>query len=129
MKQDKFEEYDNKRKLLNEWGVHQYRLQAELVMEILRDDNEICGLLGTVKGENGIYEVESIYLEETDGSSEREIVCHLNYPAFEIDVPFEDFSIWERQQMIELVFKLLRKRNNFNNTDKRSVTKTEEKSE
>lgn len=127
MKKDKFEDYDNKRKLLNEWGIQQYKLQAELVMEILRDDNEICGLLGTVNGENGIYEVESIYHEEADGGTESEIMCHLNYPAFEADVPFEDFSIWERQQMIELVFKLLRERNNSDNTVKRSITKQKKK--
>lgn len=127
MKKDKFEEYDNKRKLLNEWGVQQYRLQTELVMDILRDGNEICGLLGTVKGENGIYDVESIYLEEADGSFESEIMCHLNYPAFEADVPFEDFSIWERQQMIELVFECLRECSNSDNTVKRDVTKQKKK--
>ena len=115
MKKDKFEEYDNQRKLLKEWGVQQYRLQDELIRGILSDGNELCGLLGTVTGENGTFQVESIYLEDENGDPESEIMCHLNYPAFEIDAPFEDFSIWERQQMIELVFKLLK---DFENSDK-----------
>ena len=126
MNKEKFEEYDNKRKLLNEWTIQQFKLQDELIMKILRDGNELCGLVGVVSGENGTYEVESIYLEEEN--LECEIVCHLNYPAFEADVLFEDFSIWERQQMIELVFKCLKEQNSSESTTAK-MSKSKRKSD
>ncbi len=107
MNNSRFEKYDIKRRLLNEWLSQQFRLQHELMTEILNDGNDIGGLLGTIKGENGTYDVESVYFTDEMDSSKRQIICHLNYPSFETDVCFDDFSVSERQQIIELTIKLL----------------------
>jgi hypothetical protein len=60
------------------------------------------GLIGAVTGMNGRYELESIFFWGDDHSGDS-IICHLDYPAFEVDVDFDDLSVSERQQIVELL--------------------------
>ncbi len=85
--------------------------QAELVRDILYDNGRcIGGMIGSVNGENGHYDLESIcldvkqqYMKSDDGMAT--IVCHLNYPAFEADANYDYLSLDERQQIVELLIK------------------------
>ena len=88
--------------------------QDELVRNILYDNGQgMGGLIGSVTGANGHYDLESIfldpdckYIEPDEGENNTiPIVCHLNYPAFEVDVNFYWLSVDERQQIVELLIK------------------------
>lgn len=80
-------------------------LQLELVVAILKDNGRAMGgCIGSITGTHGHYELESIYIEnEVENSCECTIMCHLNYPAFEVDADFQYLSIDERQQIVELL--------------------------
>ena len=88
--------------------------QYELVRNILYDNGRTMGgLIGSITGANGHYDLESIFLDENckyvepddEENNTIPIVCHLNYPAFEIDVNFYWLSVDERQQIVELLIK------------------------
>ena len=85
--------------------------QFELIDKLIRDADGIGGLLGSVTGKNGHYEVESVILDQDFNFVEKHgdyddngaIVCHLDYPSFEVDVHYLDLPFDERQQILELV--------------------------
>lgn len=98
--------------ILNEHIRNIKKEQGELVRVILIDNGQgMGGLIGAVSGKNGRYELESIHI---DGSyslldEDSPIICHLDYPAFEVDVDFDDLSIDERQQIIDMLIAELQK--------------------
>lgn len=80
-------------------------IQLEIVVDILKNNGRsIGGLIGSVTGMNGHYDLEHIYIlnEDHDGYV---VMCHLNYPAFEVDVDFYWLSLDERQQIVELLIR------------------------
>lgn len=101
--------------VLNSHMVIVNTAQDEIVRAILKENgHSMGGLIGSVTGANGHYDLESIFFDpdykyvENEGEKEIDgvpIVCHLNYPAFEIDVNFCYLSVDERQQIVELLIK------------------------
>ena len=87
------------------------RKQEALIRGILIENGRIIGgSIGNVTGENGHYCLESIFLDPDQKCGHSfdglvPIVCHLNYPAFEVDVDLQWLSINECQQIIELLIK------------------------
>lgn len=76
--------------------------QMEVMRIILGDHGSLGGIVcSKVKGENGTYDVETIY---NDGKN---IMCHLDYPAFEVDVDFIDLSVSERMTILKGVIDFL----------------------
>ena len=106
--------YEFSHDLLNEAVEDVCNRQDELVRNILYDNGQsVGGCIGSITGINGHYDLESIfldpdckYIEPDEGENNTiPIVCHLNYPAFEIDVNFYWLSVDERQQIVELLIK------------------------
>lgn len=102
--------YELSHDILNRRIAELRGLQDEIVRDILYDNGRsMGGCIGSVTGRNGRYDLESIFLDEKceyveqDEYSEIPIACHLDYPAFEVDVNFYDLSIDERQQIVEML--------------------------
>lgn len=95
--------YECAHDILNEHIQNVRKEQDELIRTILIDNGRnMGGLIGAVTGMNGRYELESIFFWGDDHSGDS-IICHLDYPAFEVDVDFDDLSVSERQQIVELL--------------------------
>lgn len=96
--------YDN----LNVFIERAKELQDAIVRDILiKNGRSIGGLIGHI---NGNYDLEYIFLDSEEKSVKSEngmvpIVCHLDFPAFEIDVDFFWMPFDERQQIVELLIK------------------------
>lgn len=76
--------------------------QMEVMRIILGDNGSLGGIVcSKVKGENGTYDVETIY------NYGNNIICHLDYPAFEVDVDFIDLSVSERMTILKGVIDFL----------------------
>lgn len=81
-------------------SVTQWQMQVMRI--ILGDHGSMGGIVcSKVKGENGTYDVETIY---NDGKN---IMCHLDYPAFEVDVDFINLSVSERMTILKGVIDFL----------------------
>ncbi len=100
--------YEERNSILLEKLAEIERMQHDLMMTIIKDEDGVGGLLGGVRGENGTFAVESIYLEHRPESLEPQVMCHLDYPSFEGDACFDDFSVTERQQIIQLAIETVK---------------------
>jgi len=76
-------------------------LQSQLVNSMLNDMD--LENLGTVKGANGTYEVESVIFW-SDGRT-KTVKCRLKYEAFSTGTDFDDLTVSERQQIVDLALK------------------------
>lgn len=80
-----------------------------LMMRILDDHNGgEGGLFGTVRGKNGTFDVESIFSQYDDDGNKVPMI-HADYPAFETDIEFDELTVSERFEILELVIDELRK--------------------
>lgn len=73
--------------------------QEKLVRQILEENGNVGNLLGHVNGENGSYEVESVYI---DTDTARPMV-HADFPSFDADIEFDFMSVCEQNQIIKLM--------------------------
>lgn len=99
-------DYQTKLNEINEKIGEVKALQQELMMQILKDHNGgEGGMFGSVKGRNGMFDVESIfcYDEETP-------MIHALYPAFETDIEFEWLTLNEQNEVLEGIIAELRER-------------------
>ena len=86
-------------------------LQDTIVRGVLIENGRsMGGLIGHINGSSGNYDLEYIFLDPDEKSVKSEngmvpIVCHLDFPAFEIDVDFFWMPFDERQQIVELLIK------------------------
>lgn len=84
-------------------------LQHSLIMKILDDHNGgEGGLFGTVRGENGTFDVESIYSQYDDNGNKIPMI-HADFPAFECDIEFDELTVSEKYQILHDVIVELRK--------------------
>lgn len=90
--------------------IHEVQdLQHSLMMKILDDHNGgEGGLFGTVRGENGTFDVESIYSQYDDNGNKIPMI-HADFPAFECDIEFDKLTVSEKYQILHDVIVELRK--------------------
>lgn len=76
------------------------------IMKLLLEGGSISGLICSINGKEGWYDVVSIYLEKGD------VKCHIDVtPTFSKDIFFNSLPILERMQIIDRVISI-NKRNN-----------------
>lgn len=90
--------------------IHEVQdLQHSLIMKILDDHNGgEGGLFGTVRGENGTFDMESIYSQYDDNGNKIPMI-HADFPAFECDIEFDELTVSEKYQILHDVIVELRK--------------------
>ena len=87
---------------IDEIGKEQERILLEIANGV-----ELCGIVGTVMGTFGRFDVETIY-QKRDKNGQYGNFCTLNLPcSADVEVKFSELSIDERQQIIELALKIL----------------------
>ena len=90
--------------------IHEVQdMQHNLMMKILDDRNGgEGGLFGTVRGQNGTFDVESIYSQYDDNGNKVPMI-HADYPSFECDIEFDELTVSEKYQVLRDVIDELRK--------------------
>ncbi len=77
----------------------------------IAEKHELVGLVASdIHGENGCYDVESIYIGD-----DNELMCHVNYPSFEADLRFKDLFLSEQHQIFEGAYRYLDELHRFIN--------------
>lgn len=110
-------DYQTKLNEINEKIAEVKAMQNELMMQILQDHSGgEGGMFGSVRGCNGTFDVESIYLDrralhQSDKPDDEDVaMIRVNYPAFEADIEFDWLTLDEQHQVIEGVIAELRER-------------------